>query len=150
MTELTKKQRAFVTNKAAGCTNRDAAIAAGYSVNGASQAGDRLMKEPAIRKALKVAGKSTGGGDIAPANVPAMPRDKYSDPKAFLLDVMNLAALPIAMRADAAKQLLPYMHARMGETGKKETAKNKARAISTGRSKFATKQPPQLSVVRND
>jgi hypothetical protein len=46
--------------------------------------------------------------------------------------------------------LLPYQHARIGETGKKEKANEKARGIARGRSKFATKQPPQLTVVRND
>jgi phage terminase small subunit len=150
MTKLTEKQRQFVSNKAAGMTNRDAAIAAGYAVAGASVAADKLMHNPAIRAALKVAGKAVPSVDIAPANVPKMPRDKYADPKAFLLDVMNLDGLPIAVRADAAKQLLPYMHARIGEVGKKETKKENARAIARGKHKFATKQPPQLTVVRND
>lgn len=64
---------------------------------------------------------------------------------------MNLDGLPIAVRADAALKLMPYMHARMGETGKKETAKEKARVIARGsRNKFATKTPPQLTVVRNE
>ena len=106
---------------------------------------------PAIRAALKAAGKATPGVDIAPANVPKMPREKYSDAKQFLIDVMNLAGLPIAVRADAAKELLPYMHARMGETGRKETKKENARAIARGKHKFATKAPPpRLTVVCND
>lgn len=151
MKQLTEKQRQFVSNKAAGMTNRDAAIAAGYAVAGAAVAADKLMHHPAVRAALKAAGKATGGGvDIAPANVPTMPRDKYADPKDFLLDVMNLAALPIAVRADAAKQLLPYCHARIGEVGKKQTKKDNAAVIARGRHKFATKAPPQLTVVRSD
>ena len=148
--KLTEKQRQFITNIAAGCTNRDAAIAAGYAVGSASVAADKLMAKPEIRAAIKAAGKATPGVDTTPANVPKMPRDKYSEPKAFLLDVMNLAALPIAVRADAAKQLLPYMHARMGEIGKKESAKDKAREIARGRHKFATKAPPVLRVVTNN
>jgi phage terminase small subunit len=150
MTVLTKKQRAFVTHKVAGCTNRDAAIAAGYAPGSAAQAGDRLVKHPAVRKAINAATKATPGVDTK-AGVPTMPLAKYADPKSFLLDVMNLDGLPIAVRADAAFKLMPYMHARMGETGKKETAKEKARAIArSGRNKFATKAPPQLRVVRND
>jgi len=150
MTAMTKKQKAFVAHKVAGCTNRDAAIAAGYAPGSAAQAGDRLAKHPAVRKAINASAKATPGVDMK-TGVPSMPRDKYADPKAFLLDVMNLDGLPIAVRADAAKQLLPYMHARMGETGKKETAKEKARAIARGgRNKFATKAPPQLTVVRSD
>lgn len=148
-TKLTEKQRLFVANKAAGCTNRDAAVAAGYAVGSASVAADKLMAMPAIRAALKAAGKAAPAVDMK-AGVPTMPRGSYADPKAFLLDVMNLEGLPIAVRADAAKQLLPYMHARMGETGKKEKAKEKAQEIARGRHKFATKAPPQLHVVRSD
>lgn len=151
MTAMTKKQQAFVTHKVAGCTNRDAAIAAGYAPGSAAQAGDRLAKHPAVRKAIASATKATPGVD-SKVGTPTMPRSKYADPKTFLLDVMNLGTLPIAVRADAAKQLLPYMHARMGETGKKETAKENARRIARGgRSKFATRQaPPKLTVVRNE
>lgn len=148
MTKLTDKQLAFVVNKAAGVANRDAAIAAGYAVAGAAVAADKLMRNPAIRSAIKAAAKPTPGVDTKAA-APVMPRDKYADPKAFLLDVMNLGTLPIAVRADAAKQLLPYMHARMGETGKKETAKEEAKKIARGNRKFATRAPPQLSVVRS-
>ncbi|MDH5824322.1 terminase small subunit [Luteimonas sp. RD2P54] len=150
MKQLNERQRQFVSNKIAGCTNKAAALAAGYSPNGAAQAGDRLMREPAIRAALKAAGKNTPAVDAKPSNTPKMPRAKYADPVAFLEDVMNHAELPIAMRADAAKQLLPYKHARMGETGKKEKAKDKARTIARGGNKFATKVPPQLTVVRNE
>ncbi len=44
-----------------------------------------------------------------------------------------------------------HMHARVGETGKKETAKENARKIARGggRHKYATKSPPNLTVVRN-
>ncbi|MEJ2789473.1 MULTISPECIES: terminase small subunit [unclassified Pseudoxanthomonas] len=149
MTAMTKKQQAFVTHKVAGCTNRDAAIAAGYAPGSAAQAGDRLAKHPAVRKAIAAATK-TGPGVDTKTSAPAMPRSKYNDPKSFLLDVMNLDGLPIAVRADAAFKLMPYMHARMGETGKKESAKEKARDIARGRSKFATKAPPpRLTVVQS-
>lgn len=145
--KLTEKQRQFVVNKAAGCTNRDAAIAAGYAVGSASAAADKLMAMPAIRAAIKAGAPSVD----AKTSAPTMPRESYDDPKSFLLDVMNLGSLPIAVRADAAFKLMPYMHARMGETGKKESAKDKARDIARGRSKFATKAPPpRLTVVRSD
>lgn len=151
MTAMTKKQQAFVTHKVAGCTNRDAAIAAGYAPGSAAQAGDRLAKHPTVRKAIAAATKVTPSVDTK-TGAPTMPRGKYNDPKSFLLDVMNLDGLPIAVRADAAFKLMPYMHARMGETGKKETAKENARKIARGgRSKFATRQaPPKLTVVRNE
>ena len=154
MSKLTKKQQAFATNKAQGCTNRDAAIAAGYAPGSAAQAGDRLAKHPAVRNAIKGATKTVPGVDTKTVNAPAMPRANYGDPITFLEDVMNHAQLPVAMRADAAKQLLPYKHARMGETGKKQTKKENAQAIARGdagrprKDRFATRAPPSLSVVQ--
>lgn len=143
MTELTKKQQAYVKHKIAGCTNKDAAIAAGYAVGSAAQAGDRLAKHPAVRKALNAASPAKGKG----VDTRAIKRGDYADSKAFLHDAMNNVELPIGLRMDAAKALLPYEHARMGETGKKEKAKEKAGEIARGKSKFATKQPPQTNVV---
>jgi phage terminase small subunit len=149
MTKLTDKQEAFVANKAAGVANREAAIAAGYAQGSADVAAHRLMQKPAIKAAIKAAGGGKKG--TRDVTTPKMPRAKYSDPVTFLEDVMNHTELPIAMRADAAKQLLPYKHARMGETGKKEAKANNARAIARGKHKFAIKAaPPQLTVVRNE
>lgn len=149
MTKLTEKQQAFIANKVAGCTNRDAAIAAGYAVGGAAVSADKMMRNPAIRNAIKAATKAAPGVTIT-AGMPTMPRKHYADSKTFLVDVMNHARLPIAVRADAAKQLLPYQHARMGEQGKKEKAKDRAHAIVGGRQKFAPKSaPPVLRVVKN-
>lgn len=150
--KLTEKQRQFVANKAAGVANRDAAIAAGYAVGSAHVAADKLMAMPHIRNALKAAGKAAPPVEVKTAT-PKMPKASYSDPKAFLLDLMNLADIPIAIRADAAKQLMPYCHARMGETGKKESKRDAAREIARGhgakdgKPKFATKAPPQTNVV---
>ena len=154
MTKLTEMQELFVTNKAAGVPNREAAIAAGYAQGSADVAAHRLMQKPAIKAAIKDATKTTPGVDAKTVNAPTMPRAKYGDPITFLEDVMNHQQLPVAMRADAAKQLLPYKHARMGETGKKQTKKENAQAIARGNSakpakpKFATRAPPSLSVVQ--
>lgn len=149
-TKLTEKQRQFVVNKAAGCTNRDAAVAAGYSVGSASVAADKLMAMPAIRAAIKAAGGASTPVETKAATL-AMPRKNYTDAKAFLVDVMNLESVPIAVRADAAKQLLPYQHARKGETGKKDAATDEARMIASGgkRHKFAKKSPPRGGVSIN-
>lgn len=148
MTKFTSKQQAFVENKAAGLPNREAAIAAGYGATSAKVTASQLMQRPDIKAAIKAATK--GGVDTTTGNAPTMPRSNYTDSKQFLLDVMNHAKLPIAVRAEAAKQLLPYMHARMGETGKKQTKKNNAAAIAGGKHRFATKKPPQLQMVVNN
>ncbi|WP_242163365.1 terminase small subunit [Lysobacter sp. M15] len=149
MTKLTDKQEAFAVNKAAGVPNREAAIAAGYAEGSADVAAHRLMQKPAIKAAIKAA---VGGKRAAPGvTTPKMPRTKYADPVTFLEDVMNHGELPLAMRADAAKQLLPYKHARMGEVGKKQAKADNAKDIARGKHKFATKAaPPALSLVRNE
>lgn len=151
MKKITSKQQAFIDNKLAGCTNRDAAIAAGYSVSAASSTADKLMQHPTVRAALKAAGKVAPGG-----SAPRLPREHYDDPKDMLLDVMNMGALPIAVRADAAKQLMPYMHARVGEMGKKEKSKDKAMDVvrgksqtrADGQSKFAPGRAPNIVQLR--
>ncbi|MDQ3268373.1 MAG: hypothetical protein M3P47_06605, partial [Pseudomonadota bacterium] len=66
-----------------------------------------------------------------------------TDPKAFLLAVMNNADTDAGLRIDAAKALLPFMHTKPGE-GKKETQSQKAQAASTGH--FAPGNPPMIEV----
>lgn len=145
MKQLTDKQQAFVVAKAAGVGNRDAAIAAGYAQGSADVSANKLLRKPDIRAAIKAATK--GHGVTMPADKPTMPRKQYADSKEFLVDVMNHAALPIAMRADAAKQLLPYQHARMGEDGKKDKAKKRAHEIAGKRGRFMPKQPPTMRII---
>ncbi|EME2040994.1 terminase small subunit, partial [Cronobacter sakazakii] len=48
---------------------------------------------------------------------------------------------------DAAKAMLPYIHPKKGETGKKE-ARNAAAKAASGASKFGAMAPPKL-VVNN-
>lgn len=145
MKKTTAKQQAFIDNKLAGCTNRDAAIAAGYSVSTASSTADKLMQHPAVRAALKAEGKiATRGASAAPR----LPREQYDDPKDMLLDVMNMGALPIAVRADAAKQLMPYMHARIGEKGKKDSALEKAKGVVGGKSQARADGQPKFAPGR--
>lgn len=68
----------------------------------------------------------------------------HKDPKAFLLAVMNNAGCEAKTRVDAAKALMPYMHKRLGESGKKEAA---AEAAKKAGNKFAVPSPPSLKVV---
>nr|WP_288355820.1 terminase small subunit [uncultured Pseudomonas sp.] len=69
----------------------------------------------------------------------------HSDPKDFLLAVMNDGGTEPKLRVDAAKALMPFIHQRRGEGGKKEQAKEKAGQIAGG--KFGPRQPPQLKAV---
>lgn len=64
-----------------------------------------------------------------------------SDPLRFLTALMNDVEADIKIRADAAKALLPFVHAKKGEGGKKETRLEDARKVA---GRFAQSAPPRL------
>lgn len=72
---------------------------------------------------------------------------KYEDPLEFLKAVMNDVSEDVDVRKDAAKAMLPYVHAKKGEGGKKE-ARNAAAKVAATVSKFGSMTPPKL-VVNN-
>ena len=82
-----------------------------------------------------------------PAPLPSALAKQYDDPRDFLRGVMNDPEVPLVARQDAAKALMPYEHAKKGETGKKEAAADKAKAI--GQSRFGQASPPPLKAVSN-
>lgn len=45
--------------------------------------------------------------------------DPSKDPKMFLVNVMNNPDVDLKTRMDAARTLMPFMHSKLGETGKK-------------------------------
>ncbi|QGT80426.1 terminase small subunit [Pseudomonas coronafaciens] len=166
---LTPKKRAFVDAVRGGASNKDAAIAAGYAASSAAQAGARLAKDPFVMEALtgpavnKKVNKFVKGSSPAAAS-PAAPVGehgqaeeqpgeafdlskalRFSDPKDFLLATMNDFEAEAKLRVDAAKALMPFIHPRKGESGKKETAKDKAAGAAQG--KFGVRKGP-LSVVK--
>lgn len=71
--------------------------------------------------------------------------NKYEDPLEFLKSVMNDPNLEIDDRKDAAKAMLPYIHQKKGEGGKKDA---KGAAAKNAANKFAVPAPPKL-VVNN-
>jgi phage terminase small subunit len=156
MKKLTEKQQSFVTNKAYGMRNKEAAISAGFSAKSADVQAATLLARADIKDAIKAAKKAIrAGGEKVPvdgdeADKKVM-KDKYPDSLSFMVDAMNNPKLPPGVRFDAAKQLLPYQHARLGEKGKKESAKDRANEIAgTGKkvNKYAPKSAPKLHVVR--
>lgn len=68
----------------------------------------------------------------------------HTDPKLFLLALMNDLEADVKLRADAAKALMPFMHTKLGEGGKKEQQAEAARKVA---SKFAAAAPP-LKLIR--
>ena len=101
------------------------------------------MKRADVQKAIKAGRKGTPAGkeDEAPLMKP-----KYETSLHLLQDLYNNPKAPPGLRFEAAKQALPYEHAKLGEQGKKAAAKEKAKEIA-GSSKFQKKQPPRLRVV---
>ncbi|MBD8825328.1 terminase small subunit [Pseudomonas sp. CFBP 13602] len=166
---LTPKKSAFVDALRGGASNKDAAIAAGYAASSAAQAGARLAKDrfviealtdPAVNKKVNkfvkgsppaAAALSVPAGDDQPAEeqpdagVDLSKALRFSDPKDFLLATMNDFEAEAKLRVDAAKALMPFIHPRRGESGKKEAAKDKAASAAQG--KFGVRKGP-LSVVK--
>lgn len=155
---LTGKKRAFADAKLAGLSNKDAAIAAGYSPVTASPAGSRLVKDAAVVQYLaertqEVRNRAEGRAPQPAAPAPDGKPDRppfdlasllhHSDPKAFLKAVMNEPMVDIKQRVDAAKSLMPFEHKKLGEGGKKDLRGDAAKVAATGRF-GAPPAPPRL------
>lgn len=154
---LTIKQRAFVDAVRGGASNKDAAIAAGYAASSASVAGSRLAKHPNVLAALTSSPINKNVNAVAKpakAKPPAQDSDEsgeestfdfskamtFTDPKAFLIATMNDYDADAKLRVDAAKALMPFIHPRKGEGGKKEEKESAAKTASKG--KFGAAPPP--------
>lgn len=158
---LTPKKRAFADALRGGASNKDAAIAAGYSASSASAAGSRLAKDPHVLAELAkgIVNKNVKAKSSAkPPKVTEPVLDDeddgpsfdlsraltFTDPKAFLIAAMNDPEAEAKLRVDAAKALMPFMHQRKGETGKKEDKQTAAEQAASG--KYGTSKPPLRSV----
>ncbi|HFL2185985.1 TPA: terminase small subunit [Pseudomonas putida] len=178
---LTSRKRAFIAALREGASNRDAAVAAGYSEKTASAAGSRLVKDKDVAaELLKLRALGLMPQDVkgdVKTHVKAKPSETTSakdeqaaesdpvadeqtepepagfdltqallhrDPKDFLLSVMNDLGSEPKLRVDAAKALMPFVHPRKGESGKKDQAQANADRAATG--KFGTRRGPLQSV----
>ncbi|MDD1976939.1 terminase small subunit [Pseudomonas tussilaginis] len=159
---LTPKKRAFVDALRGGASNKDAAIAAGYAASSASQAGSRLAKDPLVLAELAALGFNK---NVKASKAPAKPIEPahetlsedrepsfdlskaltFSDPKAFLLATMNDFEAEPKLRVDAAKALMPFIHPRKGEGGKKD---EKEQAAQRAASRFGASAAPPLRSVK--
>lgn len=126
---LNDKQELFARNMAAGQNQKESCINAGYSENGAAAAASRLMRNPEILARIEElraqpAELNNDVNKVVKSAHAAMPAQIVpdNDPMLFLQSVMNDEHWPPKLRVDAAKTLMPYVHARIGEAGKKETA----------------------------
>lgn len=142
---MTDKKRRFAAARMAGSSNKDAAIAAGYSEKTAAAAGSRLAKDKDVlaeiaRKGAVKAAKEEAKESGREINLPDLAR-MYSDPRDFLVALMNDVAEDVRLRLDAAKALMPFTHQKKGEGGKKEQRNEDAKKVA---SRFAPSAPPKL------
>lgn len=92
------------------------------------------------------AGRKPANKVILDVSVPVMDALEHKDPKVFLLALMNDLEADVKLRADAAKALMPFMHTKPGEVGKKDERQDAAKKAASG--KFGASAPPKL-VVNN-
>ena len=71
--------------------------------------------------------------------VPIAENLAHKDPKVFLLALMNDLEADVKLRADAAKALMPFMHAKV-EAGVKDAKAEAAKKAGAG--KFGAAAPP--------
>lgn len=179
MRKPTEKQRIFAENYVMGMTKQASAIAAGYAPQHAMVQGAKMMQNATVKAAIKrLRTEMVAPDERVDFDTPvdrkeqdaaarnAMPRDiegePYTDAMDFLSDLMNKSGAPLAMRARAAEQLLPYQHARVETTGKKQSRKDRAAEIAgqadggaaqdtkrkNGQQKFAPMTPPRASHLK--
>lgn len=142
---MTDKKRRFAAALKSGASQTEAAIAAGYSTKGAAQAGSRLAKDPDViaeiaRKEHVEQAKADAKAQGKTINLPDLSK-MYSDPQDFLRALMNDASEDMRLRMDAAKTLMPFVHQRKGEGGKKEAKQEAAEKVA---SRFSPSAPPKL------
>jgi phage terminase small subunit len=104
-------------------------------------------RKPAPKVTLKIAAPDFETAQIqsdAPADIPPPLVDvlSHKDPKVFLLALMNDPGADVKLRADAAKSLMPFMHLKLGEGGKKDQKQTEAQKAASG--KFSAAAPPKL------
>lgn len=144
---LTGKKKAFAEALLLGKTNREAAVAAGYSEKTASAAGCRLAKDEDVKAHVKARRINTPPDE--PVAPPPRPFDinvaiLHADPKAFLLAAMNDPALEDKHRIEAAKTLMPFVHQKLGEGGKKDQKQAAAEKVA---SRFGQAPAPRLAAA---
>lgn len=154
MANMTQRMMDFAMQIAMGVKGREAAIAAGYAAGSAHDTASKLLARADVKAEVKRVRASKGvtntrqarGGPTDIGDEKPLMKPKYDSSLHLLQDLYNNPKAPPALRFEAAKQALPYEHAKLGEQGKKAAAKEKAKEIAGG-SKFQKKQPPRLRVV---
>ncbi|HGM5351263.1 TPA: terminase small subunit [Serratia marcescens] len=151
---LTGQKRKFALALMSGSTQVAAAIKAGYSEKSARSKGSQLKKDPDViafmkkKQGEKVRVDHQAEAVISPPPLVNNNVKEFDDPLDFLKSIMNDVTEEIDVRKDAAKAMLPYLHPKKGEGGKKD-ARNAAAKVAASASKFGAMAPPKLVVNNN-
>lgn len=151
---LTGQKRKFALALMSGSTQVAAAIKAGYSEKSARSKGSQLKKDPDViafmkkKQGEKVRVDHQAEAAISPPHLVNNTVKEFDDPLDFLKSIMNDVTEEIDVRKDAAKAMLPYLHPKKGEGGKKD-ARNAAAKVAASASKFGAMAPPKLVVNNN-
>lgn len=127
---MNEQKRSFARHLLLGKSNRDAALAAGYKAKSASSQGARLAKDPEILEyvaKLRAKAERDIGGDVG-SEAESQPRKQYTDPREYLLSVMNCGD---PKRADnAAAVLMPYEHSKKAQIGIRGQREDEAQELA--------------------
>jgi phage terminase small subunit len=160
---LNEAQQKFVEATLRGAGPKAAAIAAGLSENTAASAGSRMRKHPKIVAALAAIGFATPGLPAEPAaskkaQIAESPAEQEEvadiglpqteDSLEFLEAVVANPNIPLGRRLEAAKTLLPFQHAKIGEKGKKATKAEGAASAAAEGNKFGARPAPLRAVPK--
>lgn len=147
----------FVAAIVRGLNQTEAAVAAGLSEKSAQAAGARLRKKKSVVDALAAIGFSTPGAPITiPTSKPQEPEPEEvadiglpqtEDSLEFLEAVVANPNIPLGRRLEAAKTLLPFQHAKIGEKGKKATKAEGAKDLAEEGNTFGARKAPKLQAV---
>lgn len=144
---LTENMKAFVHAKVQGKSNKEAAIAAGYSEKSAGAKGSQLMKNPEVIAYLDGLVKQGGEGVAVLESMPlgeAAIKAEFAEMESvnnsldFLRSVYKNPRLERKVRIEAAKAALPYEFGKVGEMGIKQSRENEATNVSNSDDDFAT------------
>ena len=86
-------------------------------------------------------GGARAGAGRKKKEAPVVEFSANGDPKKFLVELMNDPAVDVRIRSDAAKALMPFVHQKLGEGGKKEERQEAAKKVA---GRFAQSAPPKL------
>ena len=147
---LTERKQKYAEARIRGLEPYEAAISAGCPEKSAKRQARRLEKDPDVLAAMgrQISVNDSAKEERSPADLPDIPDawipDGSEDSKDFLIGIMSDPQASPKMRFEAARALLPYQHAKVGESGKKGS-KNQA-AKEAGKGKFAAGRPPLKAV----